>query len=167
MGDLFDYGKPYSQELRAGSIYDAVVSGITVCEPLAEREQVKIVNRVPKTLATVKMDQKRLPQIFSNLIRNAIQHSSPGATVDVEAAEIILDNRLWIECRVKDSGPGFQIEDLPRIFDPFFTKRRGGTGLGLSIAQRVAQEHGGRIAACNRPEGGAEIFLRIPVERDL
>jgi PAS domain S-box-containing protein len=167
MGDLFDYGKPYSQELRAGSIYDAVVGGITVCEPLAEREQVKIVNRVPKTLAPVMMDDKRLPQIFSNLIRNAIQHSSPGATVHVEAGEISLDNRLWIECRVKDSGPGFQIEDIPRIFDPFFTKRRGGTGLGLSIAQRIAQEHGGRIVACNRPEGGAEIVVRMPVERDL
>jgi len=77
MGDLFDYGKPYSQELRAGSIYDAIVGGITVCEPLAEREQVKIVNRVPKTLALVMMDEKRLPQIFSNLIRNAIQHSCP------------------------------------------------------------------------------------------
>jgi PAS domain S-box-containing protein len=167
MGDLFDYGKPYSQELRAGSIYDAVVGGITLCEPLAEREQVKIVNRVPKTLAPVMMDEKRLPQIFSNLIRNAIQHSAPGATVCVEAREISMDNRLWIECRVKDSGPGFQIEDLPMVFDPFFTKRRGGTGLGLSIAQRVAQEHGGKIAAGNRLEGGAEIVIRIPVEQDL
>jgi len=101
------------------------------------------------------------------LIRNAIQHSSPGATVYVEAGEISMDNRLWIECRVKDSGPGFQVEDIPRIFDPFFTKRRGGTGLGLSIAQRVAQEHGGKIAAGNRSEGGAEIVVRIPVERDL
>ena len=167
MGDLFDYGKPYNQELHEGSIYDAVVGGITVCEPLAERERIKIVNRVPKTLAPVMMDEKRLPQIFSNLIRNAIQHSSPGATVHVDAGEISLDNRLWIECRVKDSGPGFQIQDLPRIFDPFFTKRRGGTGLGLSIAQRIAQEHGGKIAARNRSEGGAEIVVRIPVERDL
>jgi signal transduction histidine kinase len=108
-----------------------------------------------------------LPQIFSNLIRNAIQHSCPGATVHVEAGEVILDNRLWIECWVKDSGPGFQTEDLPRIFDPFFTKRRGGTGLGLSIAQRIAQEHGGKIAASNRSEGGAEIVVRIPVERDF
>jgi signal transduction histidine kinase len=107
-----------------------------------------------------------LPQIFSNLIRNAIQHSRPGATVHVEAGEISLDNRLWIECRVSDSGPGFQTEDLPRIFDPFFTKRRGGTGLGLSIAQRIAQEHGGKIAARNRSDGGAEIVVRIPVERD-
>jgi signal transduction histidine kinase len=113
------------------------------------------------------MDDKRLPQVYSNLIKNAIQHSSSGATVDIEAEEINLDNRLWVECRVKDSGTGFQIEDLPRVFDPFFSQRRGGTGLGLSIAQRIVQEHGGKITASNRSEGGAEIIVRIPVKRDL
>jgi PAS domain S-box-containing protein len=163
--DLFDYGKPYSQELRAGSIYDAIVSGITVCEPLAEQGQVKIVNGAPRNLAPVMMDEKRLPQVLSNLIKNAIQHSSPGGTVHVEAEEKRLDDRLWLECRVKDSGLGFQIEDLPRIFDPFFTKRHGGTGLGLSIAQRIVQEHGGKITAGNRAEGGAEIIVRLPLER--
>lgn len=162
MGDLFDYGKPYSQELRAGSIYDAVVSGITTCKPLAEQGQVKIVNKASKTLAPVMMDDKRLPQVFSNLIKNAIQHSPPGATVNVEAEEIIIDNQLWVESRVKDSGRGFQTEDLPKVFDPFFTKRRGGTGLGLAIVQRIVQEHGGMIKAGNRSEGGAEIVIRIP-----
>jgi signal transduction histidine kinase len=165
MEDLFDYGKPYNQELRAGSIYDVVVVGITACESPAERAQVEIVNRVPKTLASVMMDGKRLPQVFSNLIKNAIQHSSPGATVSVEAEEVILDDMLWVECRVKDSGPGFQVEDLPKVFDPFFTKRRGGTGLGLSIVQRIVQEHRGKITAGNRSEGGAEMVVRIPVER--
>jgi PAS domain S-box len=165
MEDLFDYGKPCSQEHRVVSIYDAVIGGITACELLAEQGQVEIINRVPKTLASVMMDEKRLPQVFSNLIKNAIQHSFPGATVHVEAEEINLDNRLLVECRVKDSGPGFQIEDLPRIFDPFFTKRHGGTGLGLSIVQRIVQEHGGKITAGNRSEGGAEIVVRIPAER--
>jgi len=165
MEDLFDYGKPYSQELREGFIQDAVASGILVCEPLAEQGQVTIINEMPKTLAPIKMDKKRLPQVFSNLIKNAIQHSSPGATVHVEAEEISLDNRSWVECRVKDSGPGIQIEYLPKIFDPFFTKRRGGTGLGLSIVQRIVQEHGGKITASNRSEGGAEVVVRLPIER--
>jgi PAS domain S-box-containing protein len=165
MEDLLNYGKPYSQELRESSIYDVVVSGITPCKPLAEQGQVKIVNKVSETLPPVMMDEKRLPLVFSNLIKNAIQHSPSGATVHVEAKEISLDNQLWVECRVKDSGPGFQTDDLPRVFDPFFTKRRGGTGLGLSIVQRIVQEHGGRIKAGNRPEGGAEIVIRIPAER--
>ena len=166
MGDLLDYGKSYGHEFRAGSIYDVVAVGVAACEPLAEQGQVKIVNKASKTLAPVMLDEKRLPQVFSNLIKNAIQHSPPGATVHVEVEAISLDSRLWIECRVKDSGPGFQIGDLPKVFDPFFTKRRGGTGLGLSIVQRIVQEHGGKITAGNRPEGGGEIVLRIPAERE-
>lgn len=165
MEDLLDYGKPYSQGLRESSIYNVVVSGITTCKPLAEQGQVIIVNKVSETLAPVMMDEKRMPQVFSNLIKNAIQHSPPGATVHVEAEEISIDNQLWVECCVKDSGPGFQSEDLPRVFDPFFTKRRGGTGLGLSIVQRTVQEHGGIIKAGNRPEGGAVIVIRIPAGR--
>jgi signal transduction histidine kinase len=165
MDDLLDYGKPRSRELREGSIYDVVVKGITGCEPLAEQERVKIVNQAPQTLAPIMMDEKGLSLVFSNLIKNAIQHSPPGATVLVDAEEISPDNRSWVECRIKDSGVGFQVEDLPRIFDPFFTRRRGGTGLGLSIVQRIVQEHGGKVTASNCPEGGAEIVVRIPAGR--
>ena len=74
-----------------------------------------------------------------------------------------LDGQDWIAYRIKDAGPGFRPEDLPRVFDPFFTRRRGGTGLGMSIAQRIVEEHGGNITAGNCPEGGAVIVVRFPL----
>jgi signal transduction histidine kinase len=72
------------------------------------------------------------------------------------------DGQRWIECVVADSGPGFRAEDLPHVFDPFFTRRHGGTGLGLSIVHQIAQEHGGEIVAANRPQGGAAMTVRLP-----
>src|SRR5438552_17680342 len=70
--------------------------------------------------------------------------------------------KAWIECRLKDSGPGFRPDALGRVFEPFFTLRKGGTGLGLAIVQRIVEEHGGKISVGNRPQGGAVVTIRLP-----
>jgi signal transduction histidine kinase len=110
------------------------------------------------------MDRGRLLQVFQNLIENALQHSPRGEAVRVRAAIDRADRVAFIECAIEDAGPGFREEDLPRVFEPFFTRRRGGTGLGLSIVQRIVEEHGGRIAAANRTPTGAVVTLRLPVK---
>ena len=64
---------------------------------------------------------------------------------------------------VRDFGPGFAEADLSRVFQPFYTKRRGGTGLGLSIVQRIVDEHGGTVRAENAIGSGAKVSVKLPV----
>ncbi len=67
---------------------------------------------------------------------------------------------------VCDNGHGFQKEMLARVFDPYVTSKQKGTGLGLAIVKKITEEHGGRIEADNRPEGGALVRVILPaVER--
>lgn len=163
MEELLDYGKPPQEQLYQGTIGDVVAHAIRSCTPFAESAEVKIINNISDELPPVMMCRRRLPKVFSNLVKNAIQYSPPQSAITIEAQEVCAEGRVWIDCTIKDCGPGFRDEDLPRIFEPFYTKRRGGTGLGLSIAQRIMEEHRGRICAGNRPEGGAFMVTRFPV----
>jgi signal transduction histidine kinase len=97
-----------------------------------------------------------------NLIENAIQHSPPASVVTVDARRVNDGGHDWVQCAIRDTGPGILEEDIPKIFEPFFSKRRGGTGLGLAIAHRIMQEHGGKLIAGNNPNGGACMIARFP-----
>ena len=64
---------------------------------------------------------------------------------------------------VLDEGPGVRPENLPRIFDPYFSTHDTGTGLGLPITRRIVEEHGGTIAAGDNPGGGTRIQFTLPL----
>ena len=132
------------------------------CETLARDKGVSLEVDLGTALPLVAMDRHRLGQVFQNLLQNAVQHAPAGGAVAVTATPVQLEGTAWIECHVYDSGPGIDLADLPRLFEPFFTRRRGGTGLGLSIVQKIVEEHGGTVSASNRPEGGARLIVRLP-----
>jgi C4-dicarboxylate-specific signal transduction histidine kinase len=65
--------------------------------------------------------------------------------------------------RVSDRGPGIAPDALPHLFEPFFSTREGGLGLGLPLCETLAQGMGGSLTAANRPDGGAEFVLCLPL----
>lgn len=157
MENLLEYGKSWTLDLRHGTL-DSVLPGVVErCRQIAPHVAIEM--DVQPGLPML-MDPNRLGHAFENLITNAVQHSESGQQVLVTAR---LADTQTIECTVRDHGPGFEAADLPRIFQPFFTRRRGGTGLGLSIVQRIVDEHGGTVGAGNASDGGALVTLRFPV----
>ena len=168
MEELLEYGKPFRGELYLVSMEEMVARSVRACMPAADVAQVNLDSKVEDSLPKLRIDRRRLSKVFVNLIENAIQHSPQKSSVTIEAHRINDGNNEWVECAIRDSGAGIAAEDMPKIFEPFFSKRRGGTGLGLAIAQRIMQEHGGKLIAGNNPEGGACMIARfpIPVEGD-
>ena len=163
MEELLEYGKPFQGELYLAPLDDVVTKSLRSCVPVAEIARVKLVNKVTAVIPRVLVDRRRLSKVFVNLIENAIQHSPRDGTVLVEAIETTEGNQRWLDCAVKDAGKGISIEEIPNIFEPFFTKRRGGTGLGLAIAKKIMEEHGGQLIAGNNEDGGACMIARFPV----
>ncbi|MGH9905135.1 MAG: PAS domain S-box protein [Pyrinomonadaceae bacterium] len=163
MEELLEYGKPFKGEFYLVPVEEVIAKSLRSCLPAAEVANVILLNNIQNSLPKVMVDRRRLSKVFVNLIENAIQHSPTGAAVSVEAWEATEGNQRWIDCAVKDVGPGILPEDHPKIFEPFFSKRRGGTGLGLAIADRIMNEHGGKLIASNNPEGGACMIARFPL----
>jgi signal transduction histidine kinase len=166
MTDLLEYARPTALEISPVALPEVVTQAMRICEPLARRHGVVIENAVPAQLPLVPLDRRRMAQVVHNVIDNAIRHSSPGDRVRVEAT--LLEDGRSLRLAVRDCGRGFEGRDLPKLFEPFFTKRKGGTGLGLSIVQRIVEQHGGQVQATNHPGGGAEVAvtLRLAHERE-
>jgi two-component system sensor histidine kinase HydH len=117
------------------------------------------------------LDGPRMRQVLTNLLENAVQAGDGPGTMPV-ALPVTLPVTLTIRrdgagmvFEVRDRGPGIQEQDLPRIFEPFFTRRIRGTGLGLAICKRLVELHGGVITAANAHDGGAVFTVRIPRSR--
>jgi len=162
MAELLEYGRPQSSQLVPGSLHDVLEEAIETCLAQARASRVTVSDRSAPGLPLIPMDRGRLALVFRNLVENALHHSPAGGAVTVEAAQLLEACGPVLDCRVRDCGPGFHEEDLPRIFEPFYTRRRGGTGLGLAIAQRIVHVHGGSISAFNHPQGGAVVSVRLP-----
>jgi signal transduction histidine kinase len=99
-----------------------------------------------------------------NLVNNALQHTPSGGRIDVQASV----GSGEVTVTVTDSGPGFNPDDLPRVFERFYrgeqarSRATGGAGLGLAIASGIVTAHDGRIWAENAEEGGAVVGFTIP-----
>jgi len=161
MQDLLDYGRPPTSEREVLPLEGVLQEEMHRCGPLAHKAHVGL-SASSGTPHYVAMDRTRLGLVFRNLFENAIQHAPAGSSVRIEVEGRGESGREAVLVSVNDSGPGFREEDIPALFTPFFTRRRGGTGMGLSIVQKVVLEHGGEVTAENLPAGGGSIRVTLP-----
>ncbi len=144
-------------QVEVGQVLDAVAARFATAAE-AEGRSVRLEDADG---LTVQADRARLEQALTNMVSNALWHG--GGEVVLRAGE----RDGSIELHVLDAGEGFAPGFLPRAFERFSrgdpARSRGGAGLGLSIVQVIAEAHGGRAYAVNRADGGADVWLSLPV----
>jgi PAS domain S-box-containing protein len=160
MNDLLEYGRPPELVPRVQPFETIIGEAMRVCAPLAKTRGITVTFDSEGALPRVYADAGRIVQVLKNVIENAIDFSPESGTVTVRARGV--DDGSALAVSVSDRGAGFRTDELPRVFDPFYTRRHGGTGLGLPIAQKIVHQHGGQITASNSPSGGGEIEIVLP-----
>ena len=131
----------------------------------AQKSGVDIVLVSDPGMPMIEADMGRVRQILHNLIRNAVEalEGSSDGRIDVHVSAAEIDEVPVIQIKVEDNGPGFKLDTVSQIFDPYVTTKTKGTGLGLAIVKKLVEEHIGSIRAGNRRDGGAKITIRLPV----
>ncbi len=138
---------------------------VTAKQPAAAAKGLSMSTNLPEGLPLANIDSHRIRQVLSNLLDNAIAHTSDGGRITVAAAN---QDKL-MKISVTDTGEGISAEDLPFIFERFYrvdksrTRATGGSGLGLTIARRLVEAHGGTIGVQSEPNKGSCFTFTVPV----
>ena len=123
---------------------------------------------LPDEFLMVKMNGRLIHQVLINLVDNAIKHSSDNSVIEVnvDLKNDINKDKQEVVTKVKDRGAGIKEEDLPHVFEMFYTKDKDrkdkgnirGIGIGLSICKSIVEAHGGKIKAENNADGKGAVF---------
>ncbi len=166
--DMVDIGKMGSntfvldkdQNPAAGAL-QAAVEGIKF---IADKSNISI--STPQTTASYWGDELRINQVLTNLLTNAIKHSSPNSQVAIRVSEDSASNLTRFD--VQDSGPGIPADKLDKVFEIYEQlpgangKPSQGTGLGLAICKMIVMRHGGQIGVESTPGEGSSFWFTIP-----
>ena len=132
-----------------------------------QKKNISLELEVASPLPAIEVDPARLTQVLTNILDNALRHTSEGGKIVLSAKQ----TTDYVEFSVQDNGPGLPKEDLERIFERFYrtdsSRQRdgafpGGSGLGLAIAKSIVQAHGGQISAESKAGQGMRVVVRLP-----
>jgi C4-dicarboxylate-specific signal transduction histidine kinase len=108
-------------------------------------------------------DHIQLQQVLLNLISNSLEAMEASSDSRDLLIRTLRKDTDTIMVELKDSGCGISTENLPKLFDHFFTSKEEGLGMGLSISRSIVEAHGGRLEAKNNPDRGATFYFTLPV----
>ncbi|MCL5406782.1 MAG: HAMP domain-containing histidine kinase [Deltaproteobacteria bacterium] len=142
---------------------------------IARKMEIRLSCSVAEPIPMLRADERRIQQVFDNLLSNALKFSPAGGEVRVEAFPVQGANQcpVAVEVRVSDDGPGIPAEEIHNIFRHFYQSRhqkakgRQGTGLGLAIARHIVEAHKGRIWAESEIGCGSTFHVVLPIGTDV
>ncbi|MBI1870978.1 MAG: GAF domain-containing protein [Chlamydiae bacterium] len=121
------------------------------------QQRIKVETHFAKEVDKVQVDRALISQAFLNIVLNAIQAMPRGGTLTVSIHQV--EDKIRIQ--FQDTGVGIPPEYINKLFQPFFTARRGGTGLGLAIVQRIVESHSGRISVQSEVGEGSTFTFEL------
>ncbi len=176
VNELLDYSSPSTRKPALKNINFLIEATLNFIDKQCRNSKIVVRTSLTPDIPEIFIDQEKIRQALLNILLNAIYAMPEGGELHIKTGYKkskqnrffnLSDDRIirsgWVEISISDSGPGIPVNIIDKIFDPFFTNKKGGTGLGLSITQNIISEHKGKIKVTNSKYRGAIFTILLPV----
>jgi len=174
LNEFREFVKATQLDLEEAEVNDLVRESVE--EGFPKRSQTKLNLKLAANLPKIKADPTKIKRCFGELMENSVNFQPEGGEITVTTALADSRSKKWLKpsqqsgnyvlVRFEDTGPGIEMENKPRIFNPFYTSRAKGMGLGLSIVKGIVDAHEGTIYESGRPGRGARFTILLPYQQD-
>ncbi|MEE9911345.1 MAG: hypothetical protein K4571_06435 [Deltaproteobacteria bacterium] len=157
ISQLIEFARPLELKKEPADLTDLTKQSVRLIAAEAKAGSVEVEVNPAENLPRVPVDSDKIKQVLLNIFLNALAAMPSGGRLSIRIAAA--DKELTVT--VSDTGEGIAEENLPRIYDPYFTSKPAGTGLGLAIVQKIMEAHGGTVRVESRAQKGTTVTLRF------
>jgi signal transduction histidine kinase len=167
--NMMDFGKPSVFLTKSEDIRYPINETLKLLSKELRSDKITIEKSFNPDIPPVLIDVSKMQQVFLNILLNAIDAMPDGGNIIIKTdvvREKIEDKitKNWVRISIQDSGMGIKREDMPHLFEPFYSKSSGRTGLGLSIVLGLIELHNGKIEIDSQEGKGTTVKIYLPVE---
>ncbi|MFQ5830707.1 MAG: nitrogen regulation protein NR(II) [Candidatus Methylomirabilia bacterium] len=158
---LLSFARQSPEQRGPVDLNHVVEETLLLAEKQMSKEEIKITTTLDRSLPPLLGDANSLQHVLLNLLTNAREAVTEGGEIRIETG-LAPGKSGWIRLVVADTGPGISSEELPKIFEPFYTTKAHGTGLGLSVSYGIIRDHQGAVDIQSEPGKGTTFVLSFP-----
>ena len=161
-------GKPTLSKRKNINVNNVIKELVETLKTIGQMKTVKLTLDLGKRLPKVNVDKDKLDQVFRNLILNALQAMQGRKTQNLVISTLMDEERKFVVTKIYDTGTGIPKNDLPKIFDPYFTTKQEdvGTGIGLLIVKDIIEvEYKGKIDVISTKGKGSTFSVSLSVAK--
>jgi signal transduction histidine kinase len=161
-----NFSRPAMPDIQGINLNLLIPTSLELMSSILKRKEITVNLKLEEALPTVAADTKQMQQVLINLITNAADSIKSKGTITITSyteKSGRYSEGIFSVVAISDTGIGIPQEDLPKIFNPFFTRKAEGTGLGLPITQRILHQHNGIIDVESKVGVGTTFYVKLPV----
>jgi two-component system sensor histidine kinase HydH len=158
--ELLEFAASKEPRREPHSVAEIAEHALKLLAPDIAGRGVAVAREYEPDLPPIALDRDQISQVFINILLNALQSMEQGGTVRIGVRRAAVP--AGVEIRIADTGQGIPAEDLGKVFEPFFSRKRKGTGLGLAIVHQIIAGHRGEIGVESAPGKGTAFRIFLP-----